>query len=326
MTRSLGSARDFGMSLAAILTILPFASAQADLRVVAEVQVTRSGDPARSTSDPPVSDSDTQRIVFYFKGDKAREEDQRGSVTLYDLRANRVYHLTPSDKRYTSRSLHDDLSQNGRTSVLSPAGRSGIPLKTDVKVNLKKDSVVGAREYAGKQANLYNLSEVLTTHPDTDGMEPRRSSNGGLGGRRGRRGGGFPGGGFPMTQMLGEASQRGSGGGYRQGGLVSVVRFDGEIWLTDTVIIKSTAKRPLLPFLIPALSSEPALNALSDKIAKAKAFPVAMKITVSQRDPRTDVQTGTANSVRYEVKELSEEPLDDALFKIPADYALDAVH
>jgi hypothetical protein len=302
----------------------PLIRAEADLRLGVDVQVTAQTDGAQSQSSASSPD-DTRHVKIYYSGDKARVEDQNGLVTLFDLNASRVYRLRPADKQYSMVSLHDFLIQNEEASLRSvPAGRAGRELKTDVKLDLKKDTVVEPRQYAGKQAIVYDLTESQTARPDVS-EEPRRGSqNGGYGGRRGRRGGGFPGGGFPLAQAYG-VEQRGPGG-VRSDAIVSLQRFEGEVWVTESVSLKSRAKRPLVPFLLTTMMPEQALNALADKIAKLKAFPLSLKITSSQRDPRSDTAVGIATTVRCEVKEISEESLDDSLFKIPADYAKDPAH
>jgi len=127
-------------------------------------------------------------------------------------------------------------------------------------------------------------------------------------------------------QQDGDDRGRTGPGGYRSAGVSTALRFEGEIWLADGIQLKSKAKRALLPFLLPFTASEPGLTALADKVMKLKAFPVSMRITMSHRDPRSDAPVGLRTVVSGTVSEISEEDLDDSLFKVPTDYSKENVH
>lgn len=115
-------------------------------------------------------------------------------------------------------------------------------------------------------------------------------------------------------------------------GASRTAQIEGEVWLTNAIVLKTKAKNPMLPLFLTAIPSEPALTALSDKIARSKGFPVSSKITMTWRSARANTQegtttttpTGASTTLVTDIKEISEEPLDDGLFKVPADYTKSA--
>ncbi|HLJ56479.1 MAG TPA: hypothetical protein VKT77_15680 [Chthonomonadaceae bacterium] len=284
-------------------------TARADLRLTARVHVTRTGDSTPALTAP---DDDSTTLTALFRGDRARIE-AGDTIVIYDLGAKRVYRLNAADKTYTVLPLHGFLAQArfgaGRT---RPAEFVDSSLKADLTADLRKDAVVEAREFAGKQAKLYDLEETVTLHPDV-AEGPRGGGGGGGfgrgGGRRGR-GGGFPGGGGGAPR---ERRPQSLGG----------AKVNGEVWIAADVATKMRGKRLVLPLFASAMPYEPALDALADKVARAGGFPVSTKLTTTWRSSRSSSDDGPTTTVAMDVSTISEDPLDEGLFKVPADYAKD---
>ena len=295
--------------------------AGADLTVTSETRVVRPADASQNQIGETRPD-ETRGNTLYYRGDRARVEHGDGTVTLYDLKAGRVYLLSPADKTYSTLSLGDFLKRDPFAVSQDAAGRAAN-VKTDVRVDLKKDAVVEAKQFAGFSAQVYDLTGSVT-------VSVNRPSSGGRGGfpgsgrRGGRRGGGgFPGGGFPggldfQAQDGGGFPAPNSGG--RGASAFQPAQFDGEIWLSAPNILKTKTKVSWLPLLQASVPSARLIQPLADKITKFKGFPLASKITVSGRNSQSS-SGGTYSATVYStVKTISEAPLDEALFKIPADY------
>lgn len=317
-TRSLSMAGCLG-SLPLLLALsLP---AAADLTVTSEVHVQRSADSAQSPSGD-TSSEETYTNTVYYQGDRARVERADGSVTLYDLKAGRVYLLTAADKTYTSLLLTDYLKRDpytGRdTSPTSTRPGPAMNLKTNVHVNLKKDGVVDPKEIAGQQAHVYDLTgDISPEAPSSDGQSGFGGGRGGGGGGRGRRGGG--GGGFPGGGGGYPGGDRGGapgGGGRPPMASGPLAQIDGEVWLSAPNILKTKSKISWVPLLQAQLPSGQLAQPLAGKVGRSNGVPLSTKVTLTGKTgPNPSSVTAVAT-----VKTLSEAPVDEALFKIPTDY------
>lgn len=284
--------------------------AAADLTVTTDVHVQRPDDASQNQNGEAPPDK-TYHNTVYYQGDRARVERDDGTVTLYDLKANRVYVLNAVEKTYTSQPLSDFLKRNPFTGA-QDAGLMGNS-KTDVRVDLKKDAVVEPKEMAGQQAQVYTLTGNVTSSPERPAGDQGGFGGGrGRGGRGGRRGGGgFPGGGSP-----GGGGGRAPQGGREGGGAMRVAQFDGEVWLSGPNILKSKTKVSWIPLLQAELPTGQLTQPLATKIAKTNSVPLGSKVTLSGRNtPNSGGVTILAT-----VQNISEAPVDAALFKIPADY------
>ncbi|MCW3096988.1 MAG: hypothetical protein JWL77_2606 [Chthonomonadaceae bacterium] len=294
--------------------------ASADLTVTSEVRVLRPADPSQNQIGETRPDV-TYTSTVYYQGDRARVERDDGTVTLYDLKAGRVYLLTTADKTYTSLLLSDFLKRDPYdvSSDLSRAANR----PADVRVDMKKDAVIEPKEVAGQQAQVYDLTGNITASaaPPPGGYAGdgggRGGSGGGGGGRGGRRGGG--GGGFPGGGGGGGAPGGGGDGSSRSSAGPTPVRlaqFDGEVWLSAPNVLKSKTKISWVPLLQADLPSGRLVQPLAAKIAKSNGFPLGSKVTLTGKN----MQSTAGVTVLATVKTLSEAPVDEALFKIPTDY------
>jgi hypothetical protein len=289
--------------------------ASADLTVTSEVRVLRPADPSQNQIGETRPDV-TYTSTVYYQGDRARVERDDGTVTLYDLKAGRVYVLTTADKTYTSLLLNDFLKRDPYAPASELSRAANRP--ADVRVDMKKDAVIEPKEVAGQQAQVYDLTGNITASAEPppggyagDGGGRGGSGGGGGGGRGGRRGGGG-GGGFPGGGGSGGGSSRSSTGP----AAVRLAQFDGEVWLSAPNILKSKTIISWVPLLQADLPSGRLVQPLASKIAKSNSFPLGSKVTLSGNNLQHSAQV----TVLATVKTMSEAPVDETLFKIPADY------
>ena len=284
--------------------------AAADLTVTSEVHVLRPADPSQNQigeTQPDVTYTNT----IYYQGERARVERDDGTVTLYDLKAGRVYVLTTADKTYTSTLLADFLKHDPYAPPSDLTRASSKP--ADVHVDMKKDDVVEAKDVAGQKAQVYDITGniIASAEPPPGGYAGSGGGGGGGYGRGGGRRGGGGGGGFP--------GGGGGGGGSRSSSTPAGVRlaqFDGEVWLSAPNILKSKTKFSWVPLLQADMPSGRLVQPLASKIAKSNSFPLGSKVTLSGNN----LQNSAKVTVIATVKTMSEDPVDETLFKIPADY------
>jgi hypothetical protein len=299
---------------------------RADIAITSEVTVT--GGPSQSQAEAPVSQGGTgapyvasggpqtkrvapATVTTYYKGKMARTEVQGGQVPIYDGGESKVYILHPDQKTYSVLSVSQLLEQPStpmRQNAPASARRRDLQFDTDVRL-VKSDTT---KAIAGKEARRYVI---------TASMQPRQRARGPRGGlmrfpRAGFPGGRrrFPGSGFLRSGGLGDQGQAGQGG--RSG--PPSVEVQGEYWLADTAFLPGGDKSPLLPLLQQTLNAGPILKDLNDKLVKMKLVPLASKMTVTLTPPGAGSQEPMVTAM--EVKAITDEPLADTLFKVPADY------
>jgi hypothetical protein len=95
-------------------------------------------------------------------------------------------------------------------------------------------------------------------------------------------------------------------------------QIQGEYWLVDAALLPASDKSPLLPLLQQTISVGPVLRELNGKMVKMKLAPLASKTTVTMTVPNADSQEPLVTTM--EVKTITEEALDDALFRVPNNY------
>ena len=291
-----------GCATALPLTFSP--PVRADLTVTSETRIMRSSDPAQNQIGE-TRPEETRGNVVSYRGDLARVEQGDGTITLYDLKAGRVYLLTPADKTYSTLSLGDFLKRDLLTAPQDAAGRAANS-NTEVRLDLKKDAVIESKTLAGFQTQAYDLTGGVTVSFNRPAGGGRSGFPGG--GRRGRRGGGFPGG-YPVPD---------SGG--RGAAPVRVAQFEGEVWLSAPNALKTKTKISLLPLLQLSVPSARLMQPLADKIAKIKGFPLSGKVIFAGRNAPSAASASSSVTVSFTVKTIVEGPLDESLFMIPADY------
>jgi hypothetical protein len=322
--------------------------ARADVKIVSEVSV-QSGSPPPQTETSPSPQTGTpappsgagtsgqtpeqepkkpappETVTTYYKGKMARVEVAGGPVTIYDGAANKVYTLHPDQKTYSVVSVKQALEQQDTPVAVAV---SGTGVRFDTKVTLEKEGTNDTKSYAGKEAAPYHVTASIQMHRDENGFRGGGYSGGGADGGMHRRsrfpGGGFPGGGGSVPGGNGGGVSNGGGGypgGQSQGGSRMrrpAMEMEGETWLADAASLPAENKNALLPLLRQAVTAGPVANALNGQIGKKKLMPLFSKVTTTVTTPFG----GTRESVitTMEVKAITEETLDSALFKVPDDY------
>ncbi len=105
-------------------------------------------------------------------------------------------------------------------------------------------------------------------------------------------------------------------------GMLPTTKIVGEQWVTNAVALPANCQRMMAASL--ARSAGPMLGGMKpliEKMATMKGAPLSSKVTVTitAAQPLPGLPTDPIVTTT-EVKAISEEALDDALFKIPADY------
>jgi hypothetical protein len=121
-----------------------------------------------------------------------------------------------------------------------------------------------------------------------------------------------PGGGGPR-------GQRGGGGAFPS------MELEGEFWIAEKFALPSKSKDPFFPSFAlavpPGVMAGPLLKPLADKMAKAKGFPLFSRVSIRVVKPQSAEEPEQVVTT-VEVKSLSSEAVDDALFKVPEDYKI----
>src|SRR5689334_2369111 len=89
-----------GVFVAVLMAQTP---AKSDLKIVTETNVTQTTQQAEAASkqaDTASKQRAPQIETAYYKGEEARVEAPDGTVTIYDLAADKVYTLNPTDRTY----------------------------------------------------------------------------------------------------------------------------------------------------------------------------------------------------------------------------------
>jgi len=314
-------------TLAALL--IPVGVSRADVKIISEVTVT--GGPSQdqlrmprspqeavpsnnAPGQPPVKPATPKTATTYYKGKMVRAEVQGGPATIYDGDAGKVYILHPDQKTYSVLSVAQMMEQlSAPLRQNAPNGGRQRNARFDAKVKLEKSDAT--KTIAGKDARKYVV---------TASMEMSRRGGGFRGGGGSRRGGGFPrrggfpgGGGFPLE---GDSPGGGPGGGSLPGGAgmsPPSVQLQGEYWLADAALLPEGNRSPL-PLLQQTVSVGPILKELNNQLVKMKLVPLSSRVTVTMALPNAESQEPLVATM--EVKAITEESLDGALFKVPADY------
>ena len=325
----------------------------ADVKVVSELSVSPTGsasDPTRPPSSPgqtAPSNADTslpdtqnaapgQIVTIYYKGSMARRETAGGLVMLYDSAANKAYALNPTQKTYSVVAMKDAykwlnaLDAPANAPALLPAAET-LPegMHKDIKVEVDKTGLqhtvvdINTQKYM-----LYATERISMEAPSRGGGG---GYGGGGGGRRGGRGGGgrYPGGGGSGGGYPGGGSPDGSGGqgGGRSGGgrMLPSSEMQGDLWLADAATWPGGSKSPLLPLLQGIIADTSVLKSVCEKIGKLKCLPLSTSVTTRLSSGGGFGGSygnggGRTSVVTMQVKSITEAPLDDTLFQVPADY------
>jgi hypothetical protein len=287
-----------------------------------------SGTPGQTPEQEPKKPAPPVTVTTYYKGKMARVEVAGGPVTLYDGAANRVYTLHPDQKTYSVVSVKQALEQQA-TPVAAAVPGTGV--RFDTSVTLEKESTNDTKSIAGKEATPYHVTASVQMHRDENGFHGGGYSGGTGGGmhRRGRfPGGGFPGGGGGVPGGNGGGVPDGGGGypGGRGGGQSPggsrvrrpALEMEGETWLVESTLLPAENKNALLPLLRQAVTVGPVANALNGQLGKKKLMPLFSKVTTTVTTPFGGTREPVVTTM--EVKAITEETLDSALFKVPDDY------
>lgn len=276
-------------------------------------------DPASKTEPPSIKTTTTT----YYKGKMARVEAANGTVTIYDGVANKVYTLRPDRKTYKVLSIKQALSPNN-------AAMLGLPRGMGLTTKLDFSKINSTETLLGKEMQRYSVE--ATVQPSADDTSPRRQGRG--------QGGGFPGGGyrrhrFPLGGMTDEApapqtsdgAQFPGGGGYQrsQGARqLPSIRIEGDYWLTDGAFLPKENRYDCLPLLAQSLGpAEPVLKPLFDRMVKLKQVPLSARVLMALNRPGSS-ETASPVVVTLNVISITPGSVDEALFKVPADYTLAA--
>jgi hypothetical protein len=298
--------------VAGITLFIAASPTRSDVKIVSEINVTGLPQGQSGTAYP-------QSFTTYYKGEKARIE-WPGTVTIYDTAVEKVYLLHPDDKTYsvvTFKKLEE------MDSTVPVGGHAKQDAKLDV--NRADDKEADAkRTFAGMEGHKYDATGSVRF---SMGDRPSGFQSGGR--RGGGGGGGFPGGGrrrgggFPLAAVQGP----GGGGqrGPRAGGGFPSMEMEGEFWIAEKFALPSKSKEPFFPSFAlavpPGVMAGPLLKPLADKMAKAKGFPLFSRVSVRVVKPQSAEEPEQVVTT-VEVKSLSSETLDDALFKVPEDYKI----
>ena len=266
------------------LSLLPLtiAAARADVKIVSETTITGMPDALRSSASG--SGVDTTKPVsstLYLKGEKRRTETP-GQVTIYDCAADAVYTLNASDKTYTVTTFAKNMES---TASADNPMLSFIKIEAG-EVALTPQTVV--KTIAGKQSTSYAYAMTLKMHASDPSL----------------------------SEMIPN--------------LVTTVK--GVQWVSENIasppVCAKMAKASLMNSLpIPPALAGNSLKSLSEKLATIKGTLLSSRIEVTIKPG--DGKAADANVfplpkapivVVTEVKMISEDPLDDTLFAVPADY------
>jgi hypothetical protein len=299
------------------------ANAHADLTVRSTVNVT--GGPQQAHDAPsryPL------QVTSYYKGKKARVEAEDGTATIYDLASGKVYSLDTARKTYSVTTLKQMAAP---AAALRDSESSHVRVQTKVTVEKPDPNVTPAAPVTilGQRAQKQAVSASVHLRLDV----PAGGFSGGGFGRGGHRGGfpggGFPGGGFPGGRFpgggFGGGFQRGEEG--RPGGRMGAGRelpsltVEGEYYFADRVSGEQKGIPGFLPSYAATLPDGPLSAALvkplSEQLAK-RGLPLRSRVTVVEKGPRADSREPVVRT--SETTSVSAAPLDDALFRVPADY------
>lgn len=292
------------------------AAARADATVIEEMTVTKSGGysvgeaaTASAQSDnPPAPPQTTTSVTVYFKGSKARRE-AGPVIQIFDAGAGKVYTLYPLEKTYTAVGFKDAFKQPPAVAAVD-TGSPAPNLKTDITADLEKTGLT--QTILGRSAVEYTFDGAVRTVRDTGGFGG--GGSGGFGrhgfGRRGGGGGGG-GGGYP-------------GGGGGQSGSAPTRRLpwtqlEGTFWLTDASALP--AGSPVMALVVGTVPAPGVIKSLSDQIARQKLIPLQTRVTATTAGSGFSTSTGPQTVTLVQLKSITEQPLDDALFAVPQGYA-----
>jgi hypothetical protein len=273
---------------AALLFTLALAgtAARADVKIVSEVDMGAVPFPVPAAA-PAAGAGNGKPLVTtsYYKGDRSRVESG-GSVIIVTGKADggKTFVLDPVARTYYVQATSGGAGNAAALSEDSPF-LSSVRIDGDLKVD-SSSSVT--KNIAGRVAKLYRLTgnfKIMLGGGD----------NGGAG--------------FPLAN----------------------VTLNGEQWTTETLTV------PTLGAAVPGastfLNAMPPLLAKSDaklktQMAAIKGYPllsaVSVTVTMPKDSPFAEMAAGAFPTkpitARTEVKQLSEDPLPDDLFAVPAGY------
>ena len=269
-------------SAVAVGALLAFASAaHADVKIVTETTITGLPDALRSGDTANIDPSKPITSTVYLKGEKRRTETPV-LVTIYDCAADAVYTLNSTDKTYTVSTLAKSVATD--TSASNPL----LSLMKIDTGNVTLAPQKATKTIAGKPATSYSFGMTLTLRP----LDPS------------------------LSEMIPN--------------LVTTIK--GEQWVSESIVSPAVCERMakssfLNSLPIPTAMAGSGLKTLSEKMAAIKGTPLSSRIEV--RIKPGNGKSADANVlpipkdpiiVVNEVKSVSEAPLDDSLFTVPADY------
>lgn len=297
----------------------------ADTRIVSEVTVTGPARPGLGTEGP----AGPLQVTTCYRDGRARVEDSAGRVTIYDPKADKVYRLDAARKTYFAASLKETLRgsmgpTDGQAQGM-PGGRPRMKMQAEVKSKAHPET----RSIAGQEARRIAVTAKVKLAPE-GGMPP----GGGPGGGPGRMPGGMPGGGRPGGGRRGGGGRPGGGMPGGGPGEMPAMQVEGEYWLSEAVAVSGVSpkeKGALLPSFAQTLPDHPMAavlwKPLAERMAREKGFPLASRVTLASRQLRRPGAQEEPQAqpeptvVTMEVRSVTEETLDDALFRVPEDYA-----
>jgi hypothetical protein len=237
-----------------------------------------------------------ERIRLSYKNGAVLAEPEDGSLRIYNLAARTVLLLNPGSKTYSETSW-----RNEDEAAPSPQKANGRKRRSGPAVQLDKIRQYGVN---GEEDASRSIAEIKATEY-TLSASFRRS-----GIKRGGRG--FPGGGSPGR------GRRRSGGAPGGGGMPSPgMGASGELWLADLNAFPAGFKDAASALIASLLPPAPVSVALKDALAKVSAFPLQGSLRM-RRGRFSDSEEPP--DFTFEALDVRTDPLDDALFRVPADY------
>ena len=266
------------------LTLLPLtvASARADVKIVSETTITGMPDALKSSaSGSGIDPTKPVPSTLYLKGEKRRTETP-GQVMIYDCVADAVYTLNASNKTYTVTTFAKNMESTASTDN---------PMLSLIKIEAGEVALTpqtAVKTIAGKASTSYTYGMTLKMHA----ADPS------------------------LSEMIPNL----------------VTTLKGVQWVSENIAAPPACAKMSKASLMNSLPIPPALagnslKSLSEKLATIKGTPLSSRIEVTIK--AGDSKAADANVfplpkepiiVVNEVKTISEDPLDDALFAVPADY------
>ncbi|MBC8102650.1 MAG: hypothetical protein H7Z41_08695 [Cytophagales bacterium] len=266
------------------VSILGVGIARADVKIVSETTIKGLPEQAQQTTRGDFKANASQAPVVstvYLKGEKRRSEVE-GRVTIYDCATDALYTLNTADKTYTVTSFSKSLDNEASASN---------PILSLIKIDTGAVTLTPqttSKIIAGKPATSYTFGLTLKVRP----ADPS------------------------LAEMIPN--------------IESTVK--GEQWFSESIAAPATCARMAkanfvssLP--LPIAGASEGLKTLADKISAIKGTPLSSRIVVTLK--AGDGKAADANVLPIpkdpiilttEVKTITEDPLADSLFTIPAEY------